>query len=295
MKNQKNDIWIYNNGLYEKEMVPAEKWMRLIYENPVLGAPLLYLFKRKIFSHLYGFYCRTKFSARQIPAFVEKYQIDMSGCSGSYKTYADFFSREKSNLSFPKEQDVLGSPCEGMVSVYTNINQGDLVIAKGSPFSLAELFGDKTLAETYNGGIMYSIRLTPSNYHRAHFFDEGKVTESKFINGDLFSVSPLALSRVAKLYCRNKRALIQFSSQNFGRVAIVEVGATFVGSIVHSFEDGKPVKRGQEASYFLPGGSLLLMFFTKDSIIADEPLIDQTKAGYETKVNVGTILGKAVR
>jgi len=291
-ENDENDIWIYNNGQYEKELIPAEKWMRLIYENPSACAPLLFLVKRKIFSRLYGHYCRTRFSARQIPEFIKKYQVDMSGCSGAYNNYAEFFAREKENIKFPVEPGLLGSPCEGVVSVYDNIDPKQLIAAKGSYFSLGELFGDEALAETYRGGTMLHIRLTPANYHRAHFFDDGKVLNSKFINGDLYSVSPLALKSVARLYCRNKRALILFSSQNFGDVALVEVGATFVGSIVHSFEIGETVMRAQQAGYFLPGGSLLLIFFKKGRLIADRSLLAQTAAGYETKVNVGTVLGK---
>ena len=138
---------------------------------------------------------------------------------------------------------------------------------------------------------MLRIRLTPSNYHRMHFFDDGVVTGAKFLKGHLFSVSPLAVDRVRRLYCRNKRALINFSSHNFGDVAIVEVGATFVGSIVHCFDVGQDVKRGQQASFFLPGGSLVLMFFKAGAFVPDEAIIQQTNEGYETTSLIGHPLG----
>jgi len=230
---------------------------------------------------------RTRFSARKIPKFVKQYQVDMTGCSGSYKNFAEFFAREKSDVSFPNEQEVLGSPCEGLALAYTDIDPKELIAAKGASFSLDELFGDEELAGEYSNGVMLRIRLTPANYHRMHFFDNGVVTDSRFLNGDLFSVSPLAISRVARLYCRNKRALIKFSSENFGEVVIVEVGATFVGSIVHCFENRDRVSRGQQASFFLPGGSLLLVFFKKGEFMPAETLIKQTAAGYETKLRVG--------
>ena len=283
----REDIWIYNGGQYERERICAEKWMRLIYEDPVGGAPLLFLAKRKVVSRIYGLYCRTPFSARQIPQFIKDNNVDMTGCKGRYKNFAEFFSREKSGVCFPEQPGVLGSPCEGMVSAYTDIDPQKLIAAKGSYFSLSELFHNDKLAKAYKGGSMVSIRLTPANYHRAHFFDDGVVTASKFIDGDLLSVSPLAVRRIARLYCLNKRALSVFASKNFGDVALVEVGATFVGSIVHCFEKGKPVRRGQQASYFLPGGSLLLMFFKKGEFTPGTSLLKQTAAGYETKIHIG--------
>ena len=314
----KREVLIYNNGKYERELICAEKCLRLIYENPLGGVTLPYLFKRKALSRLYGIYCRTGFSAKSIPKFIKQNQVDMTGCEGPYKNFADFFIREKKGISFPDIPGRMGSPCEGFASIYTGIIPEKLIAAKDSLFSLAELFDNEELAEAYRGGIMLRIRLAPANYHRMHFFDDGVVTGSKFIDGDLFSVSPLAVDRIARLYCRNKRGLILFSSQNFGDIVIVEVGATFVGSIVHCFSkvDGVndpllkedlisaensipkkepiPVRRGQQASYFLPGGSLVLVFFKKDAFTPSNTLIEQTFAGYETKICVGDQLGEVL-
>ena len=290
-RNVKGDIWIYNKGKYERESVVAEKWMRLIYENPVGAATLPYLVKRKALSRLYGIYCRTKLSAVQIPKFIQQYDVDMTGFEGPYKNFADFFSREKKDVAFPDEPDLLGSPCEGLLSAVNSIQPEKLIAAKDSYFSLPELFDDEMLARDYHGGTMLRIRLTPANYHRMHFFDDGQVTDTRYLNGDLYSVSPLALKRVARLYCRNKRALILFSSKNFGEVAIVEVGATFVGSIVHCFDEGDVVRRGQQASYFLPGGSLVLIFFRKGAFVPSETVLAQTLSGFESKTSIGDALG----
>ncbi|MCL2697038.1 MAG: phosphatidylserine decarboxylase [Oscillospiraceae bacterium] len=289
--NKQDDVIIYNNGQYEKEFIPAEKGMRLIYGNPVCGPPMLFLVKRKLVSRLYGRYCRTRSSARRIPKFIKKYRVDMTGCEGTYRSFADFFAREKNNLSFPEKQGVLGSPCEGLVSINTGIEPENLIAAKDSVFSLPELFGDGRLAEEYRGGTMVRLRLTPTNYHRMHFFDDGVVGAPKFIKGHLYSVNPLAVGRIARLYCRNKRAVFSVSTENFGDVILVEVGATFVGSIVHCFEGGQTVSRGQQASYFLPGGSLVLMFFKKDTLVPDGEILAQTEKGFESKISAGEPLG----
>ena len=290
-KQTKRQIWIYNNGNLEQERICPERLMRLIYENPVGGASLLWLVKRKAVSRLYGLYCRTPLSAKGIPKFIEKYNIDMEGCNGRYKNFAQFFAREKENVLFPEDSTTLGSPCEGLVSVFPDIEQGQVIAAKGASFSLEELFADYGLAKEYEGGTMISIRLTPANYHRMHFFDNGTVTDTRMIKGDLYSVSPLALRRVVRLYCRNKRAIIKFSTENFGDVVLVEVGATFVGSIVHCFTKGQAVERGQVASYFKPGGSLVLMFLKKGKFVPSAELAHRTIEGYETKMPIGEPLG----
>ncbi|MCL1786577.1 MAG: phosphatidylserine decarboxylase [Defluviitaleaceae bacterium] len=288
---RKQQIWIYNDGNLEQERICPERWMRLIYENPVGGASLLWLVKRKAVSRMYGLYCRTPLSAKVIPKFIKQYDINMDGCNGQYKNFAQFFSREKEGVAFPQSPSVLGSPCEGLVSVFDNIKADHVVLAKGASFSLAELFGDSHLAKAYEGGTMVSIRLTPAHYHRMHFFDSGTVANTRMIKGDLYSVSPLALNRVVRLYCRNKRAVINFATNHFGDVVLVEVGATFVGSIVHCFKDGQQVERSQVASYFKPGGSLVLMFLKKGQFTPDQALTQRTAQGYETKVAIGEPLG----
>ena len=289
---RKQQIWIYNEDKLEEEQICPERWMRLIYENPVGGASLLWLVKRKAVSRLYGLYCRTPMSAKVIPRFIEKYGVDMTGCNGQYKNFSQFFSREKENVHFPTEENVLGSPCEGFVSVFADLKADAVVAAKGASFSLTELFRDEHLAKEYEGGTMVSIRLTPAHYHRMHFFDAGTVTGTKMIKGDLYSVSPLALNKVVRLYCRNKRALINFNSHNFDNVTLVEVGATFVGSIVHCFNTGSVIDKGQVASYFKPGGSLILMFVKKGHFVPDPSLVTRTAEGHETKIGIGQPLGK---
>jgi phosphatidylserine decarboxylase len=284
---------IYDNGEIKPEAIVAEKWMRLIYDNPKAGVSLAFLTSRKIFSRLYGMYCQTRHSARMIGKFIADNRIDMTGCGGPYRNFAEFFSREKRGITFPKEARLLGSPCEGLVSAFENIDPKRMVCAKGTEYPLAELFGDAKLAEEYRGGSCLRIRLTPANYHRMYFFDDGEVTDVKCINGSLYSVNPLAVARVARLYCQNKRVRVQIKTQNFGDVVFVEVGATFVGSIVHRFLTGDNTKRGRQASYFLPGGSLVLVYFKKDTVRLDDEILKRTANGIETKTDVGAVVGSA--
>ncbi|MCL2603390.1 MAG: phosphatidylserine decarboxylase [Defluviitaleaceae bacterium] len=305
---------IYDNGALRPEKIVAEKWMRLIYDDasganaaheadalcgtqaPFAPSSLARLTSRKILSRLYGAYCKTRHSANMIGKFIAENHVDMAGCppAGSYKNFAEFFSREKKGITFPKEPHLLGSPCEGLVSAYDDIDPARMVAAKGMEYSLAELFGDAEMAEAYRGGSCLRVRLTPADYHRMHFFDHGEITAVECIDGDLYSVNPLAVARIAKLYCQNKRVRINISTRNFGDVVIMEVGATFVGSIVHRFLAGDNARRGWQASYFLPGGSLVLVYFKKDAVKLDAEIIDRTKKGIETKTAVGTSVGESL-
>ena len=291
-RKKRTKIYYYNNGKLEEEKICPERWMRLIYENPVGGASLLWLVKRKALSRLYGLYCKTPMSARGISRFIKKYHVDMTGCKGKYKNFAQFFSRERQGIQFPKEKNVLGTPCEGLVSAFDNIQSDKLIQAKGMEFSMRDLFGNESLANEFDGGTMVRIRLTPANYHRMHFFDKGTIQKETNLKGHLYSVSPLALNKIIELYCRNKRAVIEFETENFGKAVMVEVGATFVGSIVHCFKQGEQVDRGQLASYFKPGGSLVLVFFKKGTVELQKDILEKSKDGFEVKMPIGEPLGQ---
>ncbi|MCL2189692.1 MAG: phosphatidylserine decarboxylase [Defluviitaleaceae bacterium] len=283
---------IYDNGTIKPEKIIAEKWLRLIYDDGA-SPSLARLASRKLLSRLYGAYCQTPHSRQMIGKFIADNNIDMTGCVGSYENFAQFFAREKRGIVFPAAGHLLGSPCEGLASAYENINPARIIAAKGAEYSLGSLFGSATLAAQYAGGACLRVRLTPANYHRMHFFDDGEITGVKCIDGDLHSVNPLAVAKIARLYCQNKRVRVQATTKNFGDIVIVEVGATFVGSIVHRFLVGDNARRGQQASYFLPGGSLVLVFFKQGTIKLDENIITLTREGIETRVNVGEVVGQA--
>ncbi|MCL2363396.1 MAG: phosphatidylserine decarboxylase [Defluviitaleaceae bacterium] len=322
---------IHKNGETHPEKIVAEKWLRLIYDadNANQPASLASLISRKLLSRLYGAYCQTSHSRHLINSFLANNEVDLTGCAGSYENFAQFFAREKKGIVFPQDAQVLGSPCEGLASVYEDIDPNAMVAAKGCEYTLAELFGSaasntknrnhdshalktinendcpmmqkildencgERLAQRYRGGTCLRLRITPTDYHRMHFFDDGEVTDATFIDGDLHSVNPLAVAKIARLYCRNKRVRVQVATRNFGHVTLMEVGATFVGSIVHRFLVGDKARRGRQASYFLPGGSLVLAFFEKGAVNLDAGIVSRTAAGIETRVQVGDPIGKMV-
>src|ERR1039458_10628214 len=122
-------------------------------------------------------------------------------------------------------------------------------------FTLEGLLGDADLAARFSGGSMLISRLCPSDYHRFHFPVAAIPANPRLVKGKLYSVNPIALRRNILYLVRNKRFVTLVESTIFGTVAMVEVGATAVGSIVQSFVPGRPVLKGEEKGMFAFGGS----------------------------------------
>ena len=190
-----------------------------------------------------------------------------------------------------KSKDVLISPCDGKISAYENINLEALVQVKGLSYSLKELLKDNEIYNLYHGGTCLIFRLCPTDYHRFHFFDDGVCGDTTKIKGHYYSVNPIALKSVKRLFCENKREWSIFHSDNFSDVIYVEVGATCVGSIVQSFTPNTRITKGEEKGYFKFGGSTVILFFKKDAVKIHEDLINQTQLGFETSVLMGEKIG----
>ncbi len=131
------------------------------------------------------------------------------------------------------------------------------------------------------------FRLAPRDYHRFHFPDGGTADRPRRIAGSLDSVAPQALARDPKLFCHNKRDVVLLESDNFKTIALVVVGATFVGSIVETHVPGR-VERGQEQGYFEFGGSSVVMLCEPGAVAFDDDLVQNSSEGVETIVRMGT-------
>ena len=277
-------IQVYNRRTkkYEVEKVAGEGYIKWSYESPI-GKNFTELFiKRKLFSKLYGAYCDTKLSIKKIPKFIE-----------DFKSFNDFFVRTLKDDARPisKDKDLLVSPGDGRLFAYENISINKLIQVKGIHYSLSELIGDDEIAKEYEGGICLVLRLCPTDYHRFHFVDDGVPLENHFINGNYYSVNPVALERIPKLYCQNKREWSLFKSDNFGDIIHIEVGATCVGTIIQTYKPNEKVFKGQEKGYFKFGGSTTILLLKKGIVKIDEDILTQTKLGFETMVLMGESIG----
>lgn len=281
---------------YEEELIAGKKYIEWTYESPIGRNITELIAKRKVFSKLYGMYCDTKFSSKKIKSFVDDFDIDMNLSTkkiNEFKSFNDFFVRKLNDEARPidKNPDILVSPGDGRLTAYENINLENLVQIKGMTYSLFELINNDSIAEKYSNGICIILRLCPTDYHRFHFVDSGIPTKTNAIKGYYYSVNPIALNSVPKLFCENKREWSILHSDNFGDILTIEVGATCVGSIIQTYSPGKHVEKGDEKGYFKFGGSTTILFLEKDTVNIDSDILNQSKLGFECKVNCGEHIG----
>ena len=280
------------------ERIYGEKWLRLAYENPAGRCFVWLLARRAWFSKWYGWKMNKRLSALQVIPFIANYDIDVDEFAKSafdYKTFNEFFYRALKPEVRPiaPGERVAVLPADGRHLAFPNVDAADGFYVKGMKFTLAGLLGDAALAGKFTGGAMLISRLCPVDYHRFHFPVSGVPGEPRLINGWLYSVSPVALRRSLRYLIENKRVLTLIESPPFGTVAMLEVGATNVGSIRQSQVPGRAVEKGAEKGLFAFGGSCVITLFQCGRIRFEPDLVAQSAQCVETYARMGDRLGEA--
>ena len=282
------------SGKIKTERIEGEQWMKWLYYNPVGELSLQALVKRKLISEIYGGVMDKPSSAKKIRGFAAKYNIDLSiAQKDTFTSFNDFFTRKLKLGARPVKPDslIVASPADGKLLVFENIGNSNFFI-KGSRFNISEFLNDDLLAKKYNDGILIIVRLAPPDYHRFHFPVDGKLSTPVKIDGDYFSVSPLALRKIAKIFSMNKREYLTINSPVFGNVIMAEVGATMVGTIIQTYKTSL-VKKGDEKGYFKFGGSTVILLFEKNKITVDSDLLKNSNNNIETTIKMGERIASA--
>lgn len=286
------------SGELRTEVVLGEALVRFVYER-ISGRFLRRaVLTRPGFSKLYGRYQSSPWSRRAIAETVRKLAIDMEDYEvppGGFRHFNDFFTRRLRPGARPVEADPrrLISPADGRTFVYTEVQGDTLLPAKGRSLSLRALLGGDEVARPFRDGVVFIVRLCPSDYHRFHFPCAGEAGAPRTLAGPLESVNPWALARGRPILDTNQRDLTLIDSPTFGRIAYLEIGAMCVGSIVHTFRAG-PVEAGQEKGYFQFGGSTVVLVFEPGRVAVDEDLVANTREGLETFLRMGEGVATAV-
>lgn len=279
-------------GEIKIEKVLGEKALEFLYYNPFGKLLLNALVKRKFISTIYGNKMNKAKSKEDIADFVKKMDINMDDYTrgiDEYKNFNDFFCRElkEGARKIDERSEALVSPADGKILAFKDLKEKDKFFIKGSEFTLEEFFKDKDLAKKYEGGSFVIVRLAPADYHRFHFPADGKIGETKKIEGYYYSVSTHAIKKNFRIFCENKREYAILETEKFGDIALIDVGATMVGSIIQTYTPNTDVKKGAEKGYFIFGGSTCILVFEKDKIEIDEDIIQNTKNRIETRVYMG--------
>ncbi|CAD6885609.1 unnamed protein product [Tilletia controversa] len=242
-------------------------------------------------------------SKAEIPAFIAFHNLDVSEVReplDSFTTFNEFFYRrlkaDARPLDSPQDPGVLVSAADCRLMAFDSVGAATSIWVKGRDFTIERLLGEefKGVANEYaEGGGFCIFRLAPQDYHRFHCPADATVGRISKIEGQYYTVNPMAIRSSIDVYGENVREVVEFHSPQFGTFFMVCIGAMMVGSIGLEIKTGDVVKRGDPFGWFAFGGSTLCMVLPPGSCAFDQDLLENSKRALETLVRVGMRLGRA--
>ena len=234
---------------------------------------------------------------------IARYGIDLGDAQQSniedYPSFNHFFTRALKPGARPVDQTdtALISPADGTISQLGAVRDGNIFQAKGHWFSTASLLGlDGASCARFGGGSFATVYLSPRDYHRVHMPYPGKLRETLYVPGRLFSVNDTTARHIPGLFARNERLVCLFETDR-GLLAVVLVGALFVAGIrtvwrdyykpnqYHRevFADPRHFDRGEELGQFRFGSTVVL--------VTEQPLDYSPALSHGNGVQMGEALG----
>ena len=280
------EVFNPETGKIEKEDVCQEKFLEFLYGNPIGSLLRWSVFKRKFFSAITGLWANLPISRKSAVKFIKDHSIKISDFRKKpeeFKSFNDFFTREIKPEVRPLSNGAndISFPADARNLAFENISKSDTFFAKNQKFNLESFFKDKELAARFENGSMLISRLCPLDYHRFHHLVSGRLVARREIGGFLYSVNPIALSKNLNYLNENKRVLNLIELENGKMCAVVQIGATNVGSIVNFDKVGDKVLRGNTMGMFKFGGSCIVSIFEEGAAKFDETLIKLSKEPIE--------------
>jgi phosphatidylserine decarboxylase len=256
-------------------------------------------------------------SAAEIASFVQFHQLDMSEVllpMDKFKNFNEFFYRALKPgarpCSAPDRPQVVTSPADCRSVVFNTLDKAQSIWVKGREFTVERLLGKAYPedAKRYHGGALGIFRLAPQDYHRFHIPVDGIMDEPKLIEGEYYTVNPMAIRSALDVYGENIRVVVPIDSVAHGRVMVICVGAMMVGSTVITRKAGEKVSRAEDLGYFkfgawiqknlvctasnkiLTGGSTILLLFEPGQMAWDDDLVENSNGALETLVSTHHLL-----
>ncbi len=274
-------------GVVEIEQVYGNAVIQWLY-GTFLGKLISFITSMSFVSKIYGAMQNRTESIRKIPSFIRQFDIDMELFENyKYGNFNDFFIRKfkDDQRIFVSEIQHMPAFCEARYLGWKSIEENMLIPVKGKYLTPKALLGKKW-CKSFDGGPLMIARLCPVDYHRFHFPDAGIVEDSYRLSGRLHSVSPIALKQKGNILCTNERHITILDTENFGKLAYVEVGATCVGKIVQTHKESSYF-RGDEKGYFLFGGSTVILIGQAGKFQIDSDILERSLSGLETLIELG--------
>jgi phosphatidylserine decarboxylase len=281
-------------------------------EEKVYGASLVdWLYKSqsgKALSHFlckaplskaYGFLQDLPQSKNKIPDFISNYQINLDDflpeegrdTKSPYSSFNKFFIRrfKPGKRNFNNSANQMGAFAEARYYAYSSLKPEEKVPVKGQYLSANNLIQNKKWDSFFEDGPLLLARLCPVDYHRFHYPDDSTILDEFRVPGLYHSVNPVAIHEKEDIFITNERHVTILETENFGKLAYIEVGAICVGKIVQSNKlvINSKVKKGQEKGYFLFGGSTVIVLGEKGKWTPDSIALENTQKGIETYYQLG--------
>jgi phosphatidylserine decarboxylase len=290
-------IWNRAAGRVETEHVYGDVGLRLLYGTAAGRWAAHRILAGAALSRLLGVLQSTGVSARRIPSFIETFDIPTEEFEEKeWASFNDFFVRRfrPGARDFSSEPESMPAFSEARYLAFERVALEFTFPVKGQHLTPQAMLGDAARAAAFAGGPLLIARLAPVDYHRFHFPDHGEVLDEYRIAGRLHSVNPFALRARGDILATNERHASILDTANFGRLAMVEVGAMNVGRIVQTHRTGEPFRRGDEKGYFMFGASTILLFGESGRWLPSADLLEQTARQRETLVRLGDEVARVV-
>lgn len=265
--------------------------LKVLY-NTCIGRIFLKVITKPIISKIIGNILSKKISVIFIKRYVKKHSIKFAEFEkDKYDSFNDFFTRKLKKIKQSSKEEEFISTAESKI-MYYKISKDLIIHVKNTKYSIKELIKDEEAASEYNEGICLVYRLSPNNYHRYIFVDEGNIQKTKKIKGKLHTVNPISYDKY-KVFSENYREVSILKTKNFDNIIQIEIGALGVGKI--SNNNILNFKRYEEKGFFEFGGSTIVQLIKKDKINIDTQIINNSKQNIETKVNIADVIGKITK
>jgi phosphatidylserine decarboxylase len=224
------------------------------------------------------------FKNHLIRVFAQHYRVNWDEAvyrrPEDYADFNAFFTRPLREGARVIEGDATTviNPADGYISQIGSIDQDAVVQAKGHAFSVTALLGgDSARAALFQNGNFVTVYLSPGDYHRVHMPMDGRLVETVYIPGRLYSVAPHTTRTIPHLFARNER-LVSLFETDAGPMAMVLVGAINVAAIETVWDGlvtpprrsdieardfgqaGVVLRRGEEMGRFNMGSTVILLF-----------------------------------
>lgn len=278
------------DGKLIEETTGQDKLLTFLYTN-AFGRMLLKPLVCPSISRLSGKLLDTELSSMLVNSFIKREHVDMTDyIPRKYTSFNDFFTRKVKDGARPvdEDEDALVSPCDCRASVYPILENSNFSI-KHTEYTLRSLLHSKKLASRFQGGYLYVLRLTVTDYHRYIYAATGEQTKNYRIEGSFHTVNPIA-NDYLPIYKENTREYTLINTESMGSVLQMEVGALLVGKIKNHKEKCH-CEKGEEKGYFEYGGSTIIVITEPGMVAPSEALLNNTANDLETKVLQGQVIG----